>query len=45
MIGGEYIKNILLDAPHIHHGDFVLAYHEDNEQAVDLIERVEKVMI
>jgi DNA-binding transcriptional LysR family regulator len=43
-LSAEYVKNILLDAPHIRHGDLVLAYREDNEQAVDLIEKIEKIM-
>lgn len=44
-IGGEYVKNILLDAPHIRHGDFVLAYCEDNAPAVELIEKIGKMMV
>lgn len=43
-LSAEYIKNVLLDAPHIRHGDFVLAYHEDNRPAVELVEKIKGLM-
>ena len=43
-LSAEYIKNVLLDAPHIRHGDFVLAYHEDNQPAVELVKKIKALM-